>query len=139
MPHFHGPAVNVLLVGLKLWFLFPPSEAGFSDLHVRRWYETSYHNNATAGGTQACSATERPQSVQWLLDKIAEHTSVDVDAVGGSRTPQAGSVVEVDTDRLASTVPHLLFLQEPGDLVYVPSHWGHAVLNLADTVALAYE
>jgi hypothetical protein len=30
-------------------------------------------------------------------------------------------------------------LQGPGDMVYIPSQWGHAVMNLADTVALAYE
>jgi hypothetical protein len=34
---------------------------------------------------------------------------------------------------------HYLVLQGPGDLIHVPMHWGHAVLNLADTFALAYE
>jgi hypothetical protein len=30
-------------------------------------------------------------------------------------------------------------LQLPGDIVYVPAQWGHAVLNLADTIAVAFE
>lgn len=39
----------------------------------------------------------------------------------------------------AKPFPHYLALQGPGDLVYVPHHYGHAVLNLADTFAFAYE
>ena len=35
--------------------------------------------------------------------------------------------------------PHLRFLQEPGDIVFVPRAWGHAVLNLADSLAFAIE
>jgi hypothetical protein len=30
-------------------------------------------------------------------------------------------------------------LQGPGDMVFIPGLWGHAVINLADSVALAYE
>lgn len=30
-------------------------------------------------------------------------------------------------------------VQGPGDLIYVPSLWAHAVVNLADSFALAYE
>ena len=33
----------------------------------------------------------------------------------------------------------IVAVQGPGDAVYVPSDWGHAVLNLADTVAVAVE
>ena len=32
-----------------------------------------------------------------------------------------------------------LFLQGPGDAVYLPPHWGHATLNLADSVGVALE
>ena len=31
------------------------------------------------------------------------------------------------------------FIQEPGDTLHIPAFWGHAVLNLEDTVAVAYE
>jgi hypothetical protein len=30
-------------------------------------------------------------------------------------------------------------MQEPGDTLHIPAFWGHAVLNLEDTVAVAYE
>jgi hypothetical protein len=35
--------------------------------------------------------------------------------------------------------PHYLFIQAAGDTVYVPKHWGHATLNLADAVGVALE
>ena len=41
-PHFHGAAANLLIHGVKRWFLFPPSEASFSIGHVRTWYEERY-------------------------------------------------------------------------------------------------
>ena len=41
-------------------------------------------------------------------------------------------------DGLVSSPP-IEFLQEPGDVVYVPADWGHAVLNLEDSVAVAFE
>jgi hypothetical protein len=31
------------------------------------------------------------------------------------------------------------FVQEPGDLVFVPAFWGHATVNLADSFAVAIE
>jgi ankyrin repeat protein len=34
---------------------------------------------------------------------------------------------------------HFLFLQGPGEAVYLPPLWGHAVLNLADSVGVAFE
>jgi hypothetical protein len=35
--------------------------------------------------------------------------------------------------------PHYLFLQGPGEAVVLPALWGHAVLNLADSVGVAFE
>ena len=30
-------------------------------------------------------------------------------------------------------------MQHPGDVVYVPLHWGHSVLNAKDSIGLAVE
>ena len=39
----------------------------------------------------------------------------------------------------SSSSGHFLFLQGPGEAVYLPPLWGHAVLNLADSVGAALE
>jgi hypothetical protein len=47
-----------------------------------------------------------------------------------------------ETEYFANTTNlpyHYRFVQEPGDIVFVPDQWGHAVLNLADSVAMAFE
>ncbi len=36
-PHFHGPAVNTLVHGVKDWVLYPPAHAFFSTSPVRDW------------------------------------------------------------------------------------------------------
>jgi hypothetical protein len=42
MPHFHGSAVNVLAVGVKLWVLVPPAGAAFVDAHAAKWFRDDY-------------------------------------------------------------------------------------------------
>jgi hypothetical protein len=86
IPHFHGRAANTLLVGVKLWLVWPPAQAFFADEHVRTWH---------VGLRNASTIAARP--------------------------------------------PPLQFLQEAGDLVVLPEHWGHAVINLADSIAVALE
>lgn len=102
MLHFHDAAVNLLLVGVKLWIFIPPSEASFIDAHAHDFW-TKYY---------------LPMFV------YSNFSSSPLNNVGYTN----------------DTVPwHYIGLQSPGDLVFVPPHWGHAILNLADTVALAYE
>jgi hypothetical protein len=89
-PHYHRDALNVLFVGLKLWWLVPPEHAAFVDATALQWW--------------ASALAERSEQQQQL-----------------------------------PALPGLLFLQGPGEAVYVPSLWGHAVLNLASSVAIACE
>ena len=42
MMHFHGSAVNLLLVGLKVWVLFPPTHAFFARERAFDWFNVSY-------------------------------------------------------------------------------------------------
>lgn len=79
--HFHSAALNVCLLGLRLWTLVPPSDAALAFAPVAEWW--------------AAGAAER--------------------------------------------TPRLEVLQGPEDWVYVPPGWGHAVINLADSVALAWQ
>lgn len=42
-------------------------------------------------------------------------------------------------DYRSMEVPPIEVVQEQGDVVYVPTDWGHAVVNLEDSVAVAFE
>jgi hypothetical protein len=39
----------------------------------------------------------------------------------------------------AALHPHFEVLQGPGDIVFVPATWGHAVVNVCDSLALAFQ
>lgn len=82
-PHFHGRAVNGLVVGAKLWVFVPPADAEFADADAAAW-GAALHRNAETGRV-------------------------------------------------------LALLQGPRDIVSVPTHWGHGVINLADSLAFAFE
>lgn len=83
-PHFHRHAFNILVYGMKLWYLWPPSEAYFTFSHVLKW------------------------QTKHLEGKFSETLATEC-------------------------------VQRPGDVVYIPENWGHAVVNLADSIAVAYE
>ena len=83
-PHFHGHTFNALVYGVKLWYLWPPSEAHFAFCHVQDWQRS--HQEGQLRGPAALECVQRP-----------------------------------------------------GDIVYVPENWGHAVVNVEDSIAVAYE
>ena len=89
-PHFHGHALNLIVHGEKLWYLFPPNEAHFNVKSIGR----------------------------WLTD--------DFPGISDRRHAAEGAGV-------AQCV------QAAGDAVYVPKYWGHAVVNTAPSVGVAYE
>ena len=43
-PHFHNSALNLLVFGEKLWFLYPPAVAFYATQHVHLWYNHDYPN-----------------------------------------------------------------------------------------------
>lgn len=113
MLHFHGEAVNLLLVGAKLWLFTPPACAAFISTEAGRWFTELY-------------ATQRGSLDGGVGGKSAESPSSSATA----------RLLECHADL---GIPLLRYVQVPGDLVVVPESWGHAVLNLADAVAVALE
>jgi hypothetical protein len=97
MMHFHGAAVNMLFVGVKLWVFFPPAYASFIDAHAADFWSAYFLPNY--GPDSNKNVTTAAALPPWSMVAV----------------------------------------QGPGDLIFVPHHVGHAVLNLADTFALAYE
>ena len=70
----------------------------------------------------------------WHLVPPGEAAFVDEAALAWWRVLLGGRA----TGALGSAGAYL-FLQGPGDVVVIPSLWGHSVLNLADSVGVAYE
>lgn len=130
MLHFHGPAVNALAVGLKLWVLLPPGSALFSLEPALAFFarEMGYTVSGGSGGSASEAIRVRPDGGE---------AAAAAGALPSGAPPQA-SLGGVGGRRLVSQ-PHYVALQAPGDVVVVPRHWAHAVLNLADTVAVALE
>ena len=122
MPHFHGAAVNRLLFGLKLWVLLPPASAEFSRAHAHAWFARVYRDKygVSVGVSAGANTTAADGNCRI---PVSEGANSAAEAGSGDRTPPV----------------HYLLLQGPGDVVFVPPMWGHAVLNLADSAAIAIE
>lgn len=80
--HIHGDAINVMAYGFKRWFLYPPSDAFYSNKQASKWYIEDY---------------------PLLQNQPFE------------------------------------CIQEGGDIMFAPHIWGHATLNLGETIGIAYE
>ena len=108
-PHFHGNAWNGLVYGLKLWLIFSPQHAFFSNMTALEWFLLQ------RADFQPCSCVAADSSA------VADNSTIALPVAN------AGSCTVFSV------------LQRPGDIVYVPSQWGHAVLNLADSLGVALE
>jgi hypothetical protein len=113
-PHFHGHAVNALVHGIKLWLLFPPALAFFSEMTAIEFFSMLVDKGADR------DASLRDAALWW--SSIVAHQ----DGLSSSMNHQ-------DTARV------MWVIQRSGDVVYVPEFWGHSVLNLVDSVGAAFE
>lgn len=129
--HFHGPAVNALLAGLKLWVLLPPGAAWFSAEPALPWFARTLAACPPANASGVARISGAGDQGTWAPEEANEAT----------KPATASSAPAEDTERppLLSRQPHFVVVQGPGDVVVVPRHWAHAVLNLADSVAIALE
>eukprot|EP01034_Spumella_vulgaris_P021913 gene21913-27990_t len=108
--HNHAPAFNFLMRGRKVWTVLPPGRDVYSSLHPIEW--------AAAGGVRA---PEYP----YLSDVAPVYVaSLPVD--------------DHSKSTLHTTSPCEIH-QKEGEVVFVPRHYSHQVLNLAETVGFAVE
>lgn len=64
--HFHRNAWNVLIYGLKRWFLMPPPHAHYSRQHVWDWWKTSHMNAASLDHVLEC--VQHPGDMMFVPD-----------------------------------------------------------------------
>ena len=119
-PHFHGPAINMLAIGRKEWFLFAPADAFFTVRHVAQWLRDF---NSSVPSSEQASALEAFAGAPHQDGSPPPHL---YNAVAGAPAGNA-------------PVVSLRCVQLPGDAMVVPDLWGHAVLNKAVSLAIAVE
>lgn len=111
-------AWNTLLLGEKLWALFPPNILEQS-LKTRETLEGGYRGSCEGAGACASSGGVKSHSQQPL----------DFCAAGWF----AHVLPFLEQDVCAQK---RLFVQKAGETVFVPAGWAHAVLNLSTTVCV---
>jgi hypothetical protein len=98
--------------------LLPPAKATFSNLHsYHTHFDLPYHQH-----NHHCSnSTTKQQQQQQRLGETKK-----------------GGVGEVQGESIGVT-DALHCLQEAGDVIFVPTGWAHAILNMKETVGIASE
>ena len=65
-PHFHPPAANLLLTGLKLWLLAPPQAAAFAPAHAAEAFRAALRG---ASASASANASAAPPPLLLLLQE----------------------------------------------------------------------
>lgn len=119
-------AWNTLLLGKKLWVLFPP-DTPLESLHSMK-------------GSSSSSSAELGTSgdVESGGDSGGDSSLQEQEQGGRALDFCAGGWFAHLLPHLPPTVDRqkLLFVQEEGETVFVPAGWHHAVLNLSTTVCV---
>jgi len=124
-------AWNTVIKGRKRWVLFPP--------HTPK---------NVVKGTELIKKGEDDEAINYFLDilpRIKERYGIvgnrngssDSDYTSGDNSSSNScSKYGKDGKNCIEKYPVIEFTQLPGDTVFVPGGWWHAVLNLDDTVAI---
>jgi len=118
------------------------SASGLNALHQRR--RNALFNNAPVGLSQLILAPAgsgsalhyHPAAVNFLVMGVKAWVLVPPSSAGFFD----GTAQDWWTRALPNmSLPRIEVLQGPGDMLYIPKNWGHAVMNLADSLSTAYE
>jgi len=112
--HAHADGWNVLLAGIKVWFIYPPSILK----PLIPWQ------------TWCCKSKESDYSYQML-----RRVNRTRDAYANAIHSGIGRTEDEIEEGMFST-PYVL-IQNVGDLLYVPKSWWHATIGLGETVSIA--
>jgi hypothetical protein len=142
--HYHNTAWNALLYGAKKWMLYKPRDMIMSNRQILEYTETDLVTFATdADATGIGEKVSGSRSTLTLLHLRTLWSSLSP-VLSSARPLPLLSSAECP---LLSNTPHTLHtqvtpticVQQAGDVVIVPEAWGHGVLNLQESVAVATE
>jgi hypothetical protein len=152
--HFHGPGFSEPIIGSKQWFLFPPSltrtVSQFDpNMTVARWVDRVYplltavrdgpDFGAAGAGEINHSTSLQPaitmEGVVPLRPVDSSNTAEEVAEVGASTQPSQLTALLQDMNMSMATLQQLAdnlheCVIHPGEILYFPSMWMHATLNL---------
>ena len=109
--HSHNSSWNILLTGLKRWYVMPPGHGVYAFTRLPDSEED--RANVTLLSQLSREAVQEVWSIPEWLERY------------GNRLIAQGLVYE--------------FTQHPGEMVYLPHNWVHGTLNLADSVSISQE
>lgn len=111
--HYHCDSVNTLVGGRKRWFILPPVHAFYSNKHPVAWIKEHFS----------------PSEVEIFLD----HGTEAFHHHWNKKTFRTMLTNRGISDHMG------VCDQEAGDMIYMPAFYGHATLNLEESVGIAYE
>ena len=124
--HNHGQTWLAVVHGKKKWFLYPPGydapsevDAQFNPMFpVSEWLGSVYERIQWA---------PKPPAVQLQFSEhLGGYTPVEMSRGEGASPPVDGS----------RGYRPLECVQEPGDVLYLPTRWSHLTMNIGETIAI---
>ena len=106
-------AWNTLISGRKFWAVFPPNvtkEFAKCKKYIKK--------------------NEDDEAINYFVDHLKRLKQAYIDDSNGQKG------VHSESFNSNYPCPFVEFIQEPGDTVYVPGGWWHAVLNVEDSIAI---
>jgi hypothetical protein len=128
--HNHNPAYNVLFFGRKHWFFVPP---GYQTHPMWKQKQKVFHAG-DANGDRGLILNEHV--LRWYKE---DHEKLRKNGLVFECT-QVTLLWSPPKPALPSTDPTCYTpLKEAGEVVFVPTRWAHATLNLQDSLNIALE
>ena len=127
-------AWNALCSGKKLWILFHPATP--KELLPTKSLDIGINNNNKKNEKQNEEDIDRWEDLySWIyleLPEIRRKIKMHFDVLSDLRKQNTNNNSHIDNEAFW----YREFLQMPGEIVFVPSNWHHAVFNLEDSIAV---
>ena len=127
-------AWNALCSGKKLWILFHPATP--KELLPTKSLDIGINNNNKKNEKQNEEDIDLWEDLySWIyleLPEIRRKIKMHFDVLSDLRKKNTNNNSHIDNEAFW----YREFLQMPGEIVFVPSNWHHAVFNLEDSIAV---
>ena len=127
-------AWNALCSGKKLWILFHPATP--KELLPTKSLDIGINNNNKKNEKQNEEDIDLWEDLySWIyleLPEIRRKIKMHFDVLSDLRKRNTNNNSHIDNEAFW----YREFLQMPGEIVFVPSNWHHAVFNLEDSIAV---